>query len=59
MNILRPLLAGIATGIGMRFGSDLYDKMKAKAPEGGSLKGFNPFSSNEEAEAEAETAQTS
>jgi len=61
MNFLRPLIAGIATGVGMRFGSDLYDKLKKGASSDEGLKGFNPFKSGPEdasAEASASTADS-
>lgn len=49
MNILRPLFAGIATGIGLRIGGDLYDKFKRKAEGDDNASSFNPFRKDEAA----------
>ncbi|MDP6945404.1 MAG: hypothetical protein QF464_14745 [Myxococcota bacterium] len=43
MSILRPMFAGIATGIGLRIGADIYAKFKAKAQDDSTPDGFNPF----------------
>jgi hypothetical protein len=33
MRILRPLVSGIATGIGMKLGTDLYERIKARVSD--------------------------
>ncbi len=53
MRILRPMIAGIATGIGLRIGADIYAKFKAKSQEDSTTRGFNPFREKRQANASA------
>jgi len=43
MSLLRPIFAGIATGVGLRIGHDIYEKFKAEAKGDRRAEAFNPF----------------
>lgn len=59
MRILRPLVSGIATGIGMKLGTDIYERLKARVTDSDKplWGGRNPFAAKSDAAPPAEPAK--
>ena len=58
MSFIRPLIAGIATGIGIKLGGDIYERIKGKAGKGKGMGGFNPWRGESESEAKSDKDAT-